>query len=142
MARIVRSVLDLHEGEEDIRFDVDGPEMMIASRPALSLSLILHELATNAVKYGALSAIGGKVTIRWAEEQGGDIETFVLTWRESGGPEVAAPEQTGTGSRLIRAGLDGTVVSDVKVDELPDGLVCRITADLASVAAEQDLQNS
>ncbi len=89
------------------RFALDGPEMDISPQATLSLSLLLHELATNALKYGALSAAAGKVRIAWRTEEG-SAPTLVLDWDESGGPAVAAPKgRGGFGSKLI-AWFEGT----------------------------------
>ncbi len=83
------------------------------------LVLALHELATNAVKYGALSRSAGKVILTWRLEEG----SADLDWVEVGGPLVAAPNRKGLGSRLLteQAGL-----FDVQLDFRPDGLICRI----------------
>lgn len=128
---IVRQVLALHGGEA--RFRVDGPPLTVASRPALSLSLILHELSTNAIKYGALSVETGHVEISWGVEPGpGGADIFVMTWAEQGGPPVREPDDFGSGSLLIGAGLSGTVQGDVTTTYAPDGVRCRISADLRS----------
>jgi two-component sensor histidine kinase len=70
--------------------------------------LLVHELATNAVKYGALSNDVGRVAINWSIEGRGELATYRLAWRESGGPPVREPEKRGFGSKLIRMGLIGT----------------------------------
>ncbi len=90
------------------RFDIAGEWVTLGSRATLSLSLLLHELTTNAVKYGALSNDSGRVEIAWAIEPDGDGEVFRLRWRETGGPEVAPPTRQGFGSRLLKMGLAGT----------------------------------
>jgi len=88
------------------RIDVSGPPVILGPRATLSLSLLLHELATNAAKYGALSAEDGRVAVAWRVDP--PTGELVLTWEESGGPPVAEPARQGFGSRLIRAGLTGT----------------------------------
>ncbi|RJF76924.1 sensor histidine kinase [Rhodopseudomonas palustris] len=90
------------------RFDIAGEWVTLGSRATLSLSLLLHELTTNAVKYGALSNDSGRVEIAWAIEPDGDGEVFRMRWRETGGPEVAPPTRQGFGSRLLKMGLAGT----------------------------------
>lgn len=81
--------------------DIDGPQVMIKPEAAVTLSLVLHELATNAAKHGALSIPGGRLTIRWQLDPGPpDLE---FCWREENGPAVSAPRRTGFGSKLIRA---------------------------------------
>lgn len=133
--RLVEAVRAVHDDVSEPRFVIDGPDLHIASRPALSLSLILHELATNAAKYGALAQPGGTVAVSWGLADRGGTRQFWLTWRESGGPPVTRPARHGTGSRLIRAGLDGASASTVTLDFAPGGLACRIAADPAGVIA-------
>ena len=102
LREIMVGVLDLHGNLE--RFDLDGPDINVGSKAALSLSLLLHELATNAIKYGALSVPDGRVAVTWRRQD----TTLILLWAESGGPPVTLPEQTGLGSRLINMGMVGT----------------------------------
>ena len=82
---------------------IDGPDLQIGSRAAVALSLMLHELATNAVKYGALSTPDGQVRLSW-RIAGDDLH---LCWQETGGPAATEPSRTGFGSRLIDMGLGG-----------------------------------
>lgn len=90
------------EAEGD-RVELDGPELEIKPDAALSLSLLLHELATNATKYGALSVQGGRVNVRWRLE----ASQFRLHWDETGGPPAQTPARRGFGSRLIAMGICG-----------------------------------
>ena len=135
---IVRMATEIHEHGRLQRFGIEGPDLVIASRPALSLSLILHELTTNAVKHGALSNETGRVHVGWSVSDDEGASRFTLVWREEGGPPVSPPSRTGAGSRLIRAGLAGTTSSEVTVDYEATGVVCRIDADLASMAEEPE----
>lgn len=98
------------------RLDVHGVDVMIGPKSALSLSLVLHEMATNAVKYGALSNDTGRVTVSWHVEGVGDDAVFHFSWTESGGPPVTTPNEKGFGSKLIRMGLIGTGGVDVSYD--------------------------
>jgi two-component sensor histidine kinase len=101
LREIVGAALQPH-GLEEGRFDIDGPQLLLAPRRGLAMSLALNELATNAAKYGALRKKGGKVRIRWAREQAAaEGELLVSTWTESGGPAVTAPRRTGFGSKVI-----------------------------------------
>lgn len=129
---LVREIRILHDDEAGTRFSVEGPEVEFGAQAALSLSLLLHELATNAVKHGSLREAGGRVAIRWrvVTEAGGS--RFQFRWTEAGGPPVVAPAQTGTGTRLIRFGLLGGE-SEVEIDYRPEGLDCRISAPLSAV---------
>ncbi len=95
------------------RYDADGSSVRLGSRAALSTSLLLHELATNASKYGALTVADGRIEIRWWFEGEDAGEELVLIWRETGGPPAVAPQRQGFGSRLLRMGLVGTGGSQV-----------------------------
>ena len=101
LPELLERVLRLEaEGE---RFRLDGPDLVIGSRAALSLSLLLHELSTNAVKYGSLSVPDGVVMVDWRIED----DCFCLSWREQGGPPARPSGRTGFGSRLIGMGIVG-----------------------------------
>lgn len=89
------------------RFTLDGPDIPIGSKQALALTMALHELATNATKYGALSTEGGRVSVRWCTGKTGREETFNFGWIESGGPPVTPPQRCGFGSRMIEQALAG-----------------------------------
>lgn len=99
---VIAGVLAAHA--DKARVKLDGPDIALDPKAALSLSMLLHELATNAVKYGALGNHHGHVAVSWTTENG----TLVLDWRESGGPEVAAPSRKGLGTRLIDLGIAGS----------------------------------
>jgi two-component sensor histidine kinase len=90
------------------RFDVRGPEVALGASATLRLSLILHELATNAAKYGALSIEAGRVALHWHFEPGARGDDLMLCWREHDGPKVVEPTRVGFGSRLIDMGMIGT----------------------------------
>lgn len=133
---IVQNVVALHGDDVQGRFVIDGPAIKLASKPALSLSMILHELATNATKYGALSSGSGVVRIDWGLQRADAEQTFVLHWREEGGPTVTEPSSRGFGSRLIAAGLPGAG-SRVVMAFKPDGMSCELSAGLAGMQSEQ-----
>ena len=109
-----------------------GPDVQLGSRATLSTSLVLHELATNATKYGALSVGGGSVDLAWHLEPGPAETAFVLTWRETGGPPVGEPASTGFGTRLIRMGLAGTGGATIRY--LASGLVAEFRSDLSAIS--------
>lgn len=109
------------------KFDLEGPDLELRPSSALTLGLAFHELTTNAAKYGALSAKGGRINIKWAFEERDGTDFVRVTWREHGGPPVAAPEgQTGFGTllltKLTARDLSGTV--DLRYRET--GLECDI----------------
>lgn len=92
------------------RIDIDGPSVLVGGRAAVALSLVLHELATNAAKYGALAAPNGRVALSWRVDEAAG--RFAIHWREVGGRGARAPTRTSFGTRLIDMGLSqrGTVV--------------------------------
>jgi two-component sensor histidine kinase len=87
------------------RIKIEGPDVALNSPGARHFALALHELATNASKYGALSNLGGTVSIRWEASANAGIETLRFRWQERGGPAVALPKRTGFGTSLLRASL-------------------------------------
>lgn len=101
---------------------IEGASVWLQPRAALTMALVLHELATNAVKYGALSRAGGQVSLGWTFA-GGD-ERLRLTWAESGGPAVRPPTRRGFGSRLIERALKSELQGQAIMTYAPDGLVC------------------
>ncbi|SFP47198.1 GAF domain-containing protein [Sphingomonas rubra] len=106
------------------RYAISGPATRFGARATLSTSLLIHELATNAMKYGSLSTTG-LVEIVWHYRDGGD-GTLTLDWIERGGPPVVAPTRTGFGSRLVSLGLVGTGGADLRYS--PEGFSARFTA--------------
>lgn len=132
MRAVIENVLTLQADPD--RFELEGPDLDISSEAAMSLSMLLHELATNAIKYGALSAATGKVNIAWRTEQD-QTPALVLDWTESGGPAVDAPSgRAGFGSKLIRMGLLGTRAADLRYH--PTGLRAEFRAPLADVQVQ------
>lgn len=117
------------------RFTLQGFPVELEPQRALALTMALHELFTNAMKFGALSTEGGHVDIRWTRETRDGGECLVLRWEERGGPPVVAPTRRGFGSRLIERGLRHDLGGDVSLDFLPTGVTCRITAPLATEGA-------
>jgi two-component sensor histidine kinase len=113
------------------RFTTSGPPVRLSPKTALSLSMALHELSTNAVKYGALSNGAGRVRIDWSVDPGEGGERLRLTWREEGGPPVAPPSRRGFGSRLIERGLAAELGGQVSMRFDPSGVVCAVDAPLS-----------
>jgi two-component sensor histidine kinase len=117
------------------RFAVSGPPVVVKSRQALALSLALHELATNALKYGALSMASGRVSISWMVEDHEGAPIFVFVWREFGGPPASEPAGLGFGSRLISRVLRDDFGGSVEASYETTGFICRLTAPLENLAA-------
>jgi PAS domain S-box-containing protein len=130
--RLVRDAIEHLAGEAD-RFEIEGAPVWLNPRAALALAMALHELGTNAAKYGALSGDSGRVRIRWREE--GDA--LAVEWKELGGPPVAAPASRGFGSRLIERGLETDLGGSARLAFEADGLRCSIRAELAAILAEE-----
>ncbi|MCL4765995.1 MAG: PAS domain S-box protein [Hyphomicrobiaceae bacterium] len=108
----------------------EGPEVWLPPQVALNLGLVLHELATNARKYGALSVPGGLVEVTWEVLERDDKHVLRLTWRESGGPPVRPPEVRGFGTGLIERSVGNTVEGATRLRFDPEGLSCVIDVTL------------
>lgn len=99
-----------------------GPSVALATRQVLPLRLLVHELSTNALKYGALSVEGGKVTVRWSVvNRTGGREALLIAWREEGGPPVAPPARSGFGSELIDFSVRHELGGTAELNFEPDG---------------------
>lgn len=113
--------------DSDGRVNIAGPPVTLSGRIASSVCMALHELATNASKYGALSAPGGRVDISWHVEPGdAGAERLLLTWKERGGPPVRVPSQRGFGSELIEGGIAFETGGHTTIDFAPTGVVCQM----------------
>ena len=111
-----------------------GENLRLTPKMALALGMAFHELATNAVKFGAFSVPTGHVDIAWTERPGEGGRHLYLTWVETGGPIVTAPARKGFGSRLIAEGLAYELDGDVHVDYQPSGIHCVIDVPMIPVA--------
>lgn len=130
----IRSSVEATAGLDIERFRIEGPNICLAPQTAVSLTMMIHELTTNALKYGALSHPAGRVDIRWKIERDDGTDHLTLDWMESGGPRVEPPSRHGFGSRLIRSGMSLEKGNEVDMDFNPEGLHCRIKASLISEA--------
>jgi two-component sensor histidine kinase len=119
--------------ERDDRVRVTGPRFVLKPNATISLAMALHELGTNALKYGAWSTPGGRVDIAWALEPGGRL---VLDWTEHDGPPVSPPGHAGFGSRLLRNGIARELGGTVSLDYAREGLRCRIAFAPGAVAGD------
>jgi two-component sensor histidine kinase len=112
---------------------ITGPRLLVNPKQALTLSLVFHELAANAVKYGALSVPTGQVEIGWEIDPERKLR---LTWQESGGPRVAPPDRRGFGSQLIEFNVAHEFGGDALLDYQPDGVKCLLGIPLRGDADE------
>ena len=115
---------------DETRIAVSGPEVRVTARAAIALSMALHELATNATKYGGLSGDTGRVALTWRTRRMDDQVLLELEWREAGGPPVVAPKRRGFGSRLLSQGVRVDLNGVAELLFEPEGVICRITAPL------------
>jgi len=124
---VVSAVLEpfLSESPQRIRFE--GPELALSEQFGATLAMAVHELATNALKYGALSVPSGVVTFRWSVTPCDGGEKVVFVWEEKGGPPPKKPERDGYGHRMIRSVAARETDGRVTLDFPPEGLVCRIS---------------
>lgn len=107
-------------------FDVEGPELRLRPKAAVPLAMALHELCTNAAKYGALSNGVGRVGIAWEVDEAGPDRLLRLRWAERGGPPVEVPQRRGFGSRLIERGLPHELHARVRLEHRREGVTCAI----------------
>jgi two-component sensor histidine kinase len=112
------------------RIKISGPKVPLSPRRAVVLSMILHEIATNAAKYGALSNDAGSITLDWAVLCESAVPQLRLIWTETGGPPVTAPVQRGFGSRLIERSARDQLGGEATVDFLPCGVVYTVMVSL------------
>jgi two-component system CheB/CheR fusion protein len=118
--------------QNHLRATIVGPEVAISGEAVTSLALVLHELATNAAKYGALSTAEGRIDIGWTISDG----RLALVWEELGGPPIAggAPEREGFGTLLARRSAGGNLDGDIAFDWRPEGLTVHLSAALGRLA--------
>jgi two-component sensor histidine kinase len=122
----IRSAIAATLGPDDERVTLAGPDLALPPQAAVSLAMLVHELSTNAIKYGALSSANGRVAVDWAVEDELDRRKLTVRWRESGGPPVAPPTRRGFGTRLIERGILVGVGGMASLSFAPAGVECRI----------------
>jgi two-component sensor histidine kinase len=123
LGTLVKQELSPYSREREIRTRIDGPAVMLKPDVAQAVAVALHELATNAAKYGALSVAKGQVRVEWscvADRQ------LVLRWTETGGPPVNPPTHKGFGTHMIDAMIRGHEGGDVRLNWHTEGLACEI----------------
>jgi two-component sensor histidine kinase len=107
-----------------------GPRLRLSPRQALGFSMAIHELATNAMKYGALSSDRGRVQMAWFIDRDASPGLLNFSWREQDGPPVAPPRRIGFGSRLIQSGLSLDLGGEASIDFRPEGVIATIRSPL------------
>ena len=121
--RLIDDEIGAYATGSEERIHVSGPRFMLSATGAESFGMVMHELATNALKYGALSRPGGRLTVEWSQPE---KEELVVDWIESGIPLDPAPTHTGFGTRLINLIVERQLAGKVDFDWQNDGLHCRI----------------
>lgn len=137
LGEIVRSELAPYMDGNESHVVMDGPDIKLAPNDAMSLGLAIHELATNAAKYGALSTTSGRVHVNWSLAGNDQAE---IHWREEGGPPVKEPTRRGFGRDLIEKIVAHELRSEVDLRFLPDGVECRLKVPVR-VSREFSLRN-
>jgi two-component sensor histidine kinase len=130
---VIEEALGSHRSGEG-KFNVSGPDLNVAPRQAVSLTLAVNELATNALKYGALSSSEGGVDISWST-LANEISTFRFLWQERGGPRLVMPTRQGFGSRVIKEFMANDFGGTVRLVYEPDGVICELKSPLANLPA-------
>jgi two-component sensor histidine kinase len=120
LTRIIQLTLDPYQYNREHPLDVDGPDVRLDAKGASSLCMALHELATNSVKYGALSARGGSISLRWYVDDTG----LHIHWTERGGPPIQPPSTTGFGTQLVHGMIEFELEGKVTIEFPKRGLEC------------------
>ena len=115
--------------------EIDGPDVPLTPKHGLGLSMLVHELATNAIKFGSLSAPGGRVRLTWRVEDHAEVSTMVLMWEELGGPPVRPPNRKGFGTDFIRRIASYELGGGATLAFATSGLTCVVRFPLGSGAA-------
>ena len=124
---LLEQALSAYHIDHAERVVCDGAPIAVTPKQALGLRLMMHELVTNTVKYGALSTKRGTVHLSWQIEQTGEGQHMVqLRWQERGGPAVKAPKQPRFGAKLIKAACEYDLEGEARLDYVPEGLICEI----------------
>lgn len=139
LAELIEGELSPYGGDHGERVVVAGEAIWLAPNTAVALGMAFHELATNAVKYGALSNDEGRVQVSWTLAPGSGPRQIRIVWREIGGPPVATPERRGFGTRVIVGGLAHQLDGVVDLDFARDGVVCTIVFTLPEAGVEEEI---
>ena len=134
---IVRTELEPYVTDMQSRLDIRGDRYGILPRAAIALGLVLHELATNAVKYGSLSVPTGHVTVTIDSDP--ERPGLCLDWKEHGGPHVAQPQRKGFGQTVITKSMQYSQDGGAELDYAPDGLFCRVMIPRADVVSSDSI---
>lgn len=132
IGQIVASVLAPYRLHDSSRITLDGAALAVRPRVGVALMMVLHELATNAVKYGALSVLAGKLSVSWNREGQGADERLTVRWSESGGPRVKPPARQGFGTKLIERSTAHELGGTAHLEYREEGVRCELIFPLAA----------
>jgi two-component sensor histidine kinase len=123
LSDVLSAQLEVYAAGRQDRISLSGPAVACTPNVALALGMVVHELATNAAKYGALSSPFGRVTVNWeVDEQATEASTLRIRWIEKGGPTTVAPERQGFGTQLVRRELEHVLRGTAELTFTPTGL--------------------
>jgi PAS domain S-box-containing protein len=134
---LVDGIAVVRSQDHDKQVRVSGPDVTLGPRAALSFALVLHEMATNAVKYGGLSTPAGSVAILWGLTGPSENPRLRFQWREQGGPAVTPPSRRGFGSRLIESSFHKEPGDEIALSYLPDGVTLVLEFSLKSLQGSE-----
>lgn len=133
MEQLVRLELEHFSDLLGDRIEAGGPSLLISPRAAQAIGMALHELGTNAAKYGALSNSTGRILLNWTVESTASSDQFKLSWVERGGPSVAKPMRQGFGSLVVVEAMELTLKAKVEVDYKTTGLSLTVTCPASNI---------
>lgn len=133
---VLRNELEPYQDSMRQRIRLRGPQVNLQPSAVLALGLAVHELATNASKYGSLASADGKVNVMWAAATSLNPPVLIVEWVESGGPPVTPPKRQGFGTKLIQRGLAQQLGGEIKLAFNPDGVRCVITFPINNVMVD------
>ena len=133
MAELVRREFAAYASSNNTK--IDGPEVMLSAEAGQAMAMVIHELVTNAAKYGALSTQSGHVSVRWYRKLNGSAQ-LVLVWQETGGPRVEAPRKSGYGTGVVRDLIPYEFGGTVDLSFAPEGVRCRLEIPFDRVSSD------
>ena len=131
----IRTIIATEMSPYQDRTEVEGPGILLSAQAAQNLALAIHELATNAAKYGALCTLSGKVRLNWLIREEGGERLFTFRWKEEGGPIVAAPQRKGFGSTVLERVM--AEYFEVRIDFAASGVIYEMRGPLEAIMAEK-----
>jgi len=136
---IVRGELAAYTSSNNAK--IDGPEVILSAEAGQALATIVHELATNAAKHGALSTKSGRVSVQWYRKLNGSAQ-FILVWQETGGPRVATPKKSGYGTGVVRDLIPYEFGGTVDLSFAPEGVRCRLEVPFDRISDNRNASGS